>query len=312
MLGVSRIDAVRHFNRFYTRRIGALQAHYLGSPFPLPQARVLYELGQRGECTASELGADLDLDLGYLSRLLQGLRRHGLVLGEAAKHDARQVRLSLTPKGRKAHAGLDEGSRRATAEMLAPLPAPHREKFIRALQTAHAVLEPQPGKSKITLRAHRPGDMGWVVERHGVLYEREYGWGALFEALVADIVAKFLRDFDAKGEHCWIAERDGERVGSVFVVREAQRTAKLRLLLIEPEARGAGLGQRLVQQCIDFSRRAGYRKLVLWTHDNLTAARAIYEKLGFRLVKTEPHRQFGVPVVGEYWELDLKLERRGT
>ena len=306
---MSRTDAVRRFNRFYTRRIGALQAHYLGSPFPLPQARVLYELGQRGPCTASELGADLDLDLGYLSRLLQGLKRLNLIVGERSAHDARHVRLSLTPKGRKAFATLDDASRRATEEMLAPLPAPHRERVVQALQTAHAILE-GPAKGEITLRGHRPGNMGWVVQRHGVLYQREYGWGALFEALVADIVAKFLRDFDAKREHCWIAERGGERVGSVFVVREAQHTAKLRLLLIEPEVRGEGLGRRLVQQCIDFSRRAGYRKLVLWTHTNLTAARAIYQKLGFRLVKTEPHRQFGVAVVGEYWE--LKLEPRGT
>lgn len=311
---MSRIEAVRRFNRFYTRRIGALQAHYLGSPFPLPQARVLYELGERGPCTASELGADLDLDLGYLSRLLQGLKRLKLVAGERLAHDARHVRLSLTPKGRKAYATLDDASRRATEEMLSPLPAPHRERVVQALQTAHAILEPV--RQEITLRAHRPGDMGWVLERHGVLYEREYGWGALFEALVADIVAKFLRDFDARREHCWIAERDGERVGSVFIVKDDRNTAKLRLLLIEPEARGEGLGRRLVEECIDFSRRAGYRKLVLWTHDNLAAARAIYQKHGFRLVKSEPHRQFGVPVVGEYWELELKRrirqQRRGT
>ena len=301
---MSRIDSVRRFNRFYTRRIGALQAHYLGSPFPLPQARVLYELGQRGECTASALGAELDLDLGYLSRLLQSLRRLKLVAGERAQHDARHVRLTLTPKGRRAFAVLDEASRRATGEMLAPLPAPHREELVKALTKAHTILD--GAKGEITLRAHRPGDMGWVVERHGVLYQQEYGWGALFEALVADIVGKFLRDFDAKREHCWIAERDGERIGSVFVVNEGRGTAKLRLLLIEPGARGEGLGKRLVQQCIDFARRTGYRKLVLWTHSNLTAARAIYTKLGFRLVKTEPHRQFGVAVVGEYWELALR------
>jgi DNA-binding MarR family transcriptional regulator/GNAT superfamily N-acetyltransferase len=300
---MSRIDAVRQFNRFYTRRIGALQGHYLGSPFPLPQARVLYELGHRGECTASALGADLDLDLGYLSRLLQGLRRLKLVAAERSAHDARHVRLTLTPKGRRAFAVLDEASRRATGEMLAPLPALHREELVKALQKAHTILD--GAKGEITLRAHRPGDMGWVVERHGVLYQAEYGWGALFEALVADIVAKFLREFDPKREHCWIAERDGERIGSVFVVKEGKSTAKLRLLLIEPGARGEGLGKRLVRQCIDFSRRKGYRKLVLWTHDNLTAARAIYTKLGFQLLKTEAHRQFGVPVVGEYWELDL-------
>ena len=303
---MSHIDAVRRFNRFYTRRIGALQQGYMGSPFPLPQARVLYELGQRGECTASELGSELDIDLGYLSRLLQGLKRQRLVLGERASHDARQVRLALTPKGRKAFAALDESSRRATGEMLAPLTGEQRSALIGALGTVEQVLEPRKASAEIALRAPRPGDMGWVVERHGVLYEREYGWGALFEALVADIVAKFLRDFDPKRERCWIAESAGERVGSVFVVDEGRNTAKLRLLLIEPQVRGQGLGQRLVEECIAFARTSGYRKLVLWTHDNLTAARAIYTKLGFRLVKSEPHRQFGVAVVGEYWELALK------
>ena len=303
---MSHVDAVRRFNRFYTRRIGVLHSSYLGSPFPLPQARVLYEIGHRGECTASELGAELDIDLGYLSRLVQGLKRQRLVQGEPARHDARHIRLTLTPKGRKAFAVLDETSRRTMGEMLAPLARGERERLVAALQTVETVLEPRAAKGEIRLRAHRPGDMGWVVERHGVLYGEEYGWGASFEALVADIVAKFLRDFDAKREHCWIAERDGERVGSVFVVRESDTIAKLRLLLIEPQARGAGLGRQLVQQCIDFSRRAGYRKLVLWTHANLLAARAIYTKLGFRKVKSEPHRQFGVAVVGEYWELPLK------
>ena len=309
---MSAVEAVRRFNRFYTRRIGVLHSSYLGSPFPLPQARVLYEIGQRGECSASELGAELDIDLGYLSRLVQGLKRQRLVQGEPARHDARHIRLTLTPKGRKAFAVLDETSRRTMGEMLAPLARGERERLVAALQTVETVLEPRAAKGEIRLRAHRPGDMGWVVERHGVLYGEEYGWGASFEALVADIVAKFLRDFDAKREHCWIAERDGERVGSVFVVRESDTIAKLRLLLIEPQARGAGLGRQLVQQCIDFSRRAGYRKLVLWTHANLLAARAIYTKLGFRKVKSEPHRQFGVPVVGEYWELPLTPRRRGT
>ena len=302
---MSRIDAVRRFNRFYTRRIGALQAHYLGSPFPLPQARVLYELGQRGECTASTLGADLDLDLGYLSRLLQGLKRQRLVQGEPAAHDARQVRLTLTPKGRKAFAALDDGSRRATGEMLATLPGAHREKLVRALQTAHAVLEPQAPKGKVTLRAHCPGDMGWVIQAHGAIYDQEYGWGMRFEALVAEIAAKFIRDFEPKRERCWIAEVDGAPVGSVFVVKESPSVAKLRLLIVEPHARGQGLGKRLVGECIAFSRRAGYKKLVLWTQSNLAAARGIYASLGFKKVKSEAHREFGVPLTGEYWELVL-------
>jgi DNA-binding MarR family transcriptional regulator/GNAT superfamily N-acetyltransferase len=310
---MSHVDAVRRFNRFYTRRIGVLHSSYLGSPFPLPQARVLYEIGQRGECTASELGTELDIDLGYLSRLIQGLKRQRLVQGETARHDARHIRLTLTPKGRKAFAILDETSRRTMGEMLAPLARGERARLVAAMQTVQTVLIPRAAAGAIALRAHRAGDMGWVVERHGVLYGAQYGWGALFEALVADIVAKFLRHFDPKREHCWIAERDGERVGSVFVVRESESTAKLRLLLIEPQARGAGLGKRLVEECIGFARQSGYRKLVLWTHANLVAARAIYTKLGFRKVKSEPHRQFGVPVVGEYWELALTpRRRRGT
>ena len=300
---MSRVDAIRHFNRFYTRRIGALQSSYLGSPFPLPQARVLYELGRRGACTASELGADLDLDLGYLSRLLASLRRQQLVEGAAAKHDARQVRLSLTPKGRKAFAALDEGSRRATGEMLAPLPAAQRQRLVAAMQTVHAVLE--PGEKRITLRAHRAGDMGWVIQRHGAIYDEEYGWGVRFEALVAEIAAKFIQHFDAKRERCWIAEMDGAPVGSVFVVKESASVAKLRLLIVEPHARGHGLGRRLVAECIAFARRAGYNKLVLWTQSNLLAARAIYAAAGFIKVKSQHHREFGIPLVGEYWALTL-------
>lgn len=301
-----RIDAVRRFNRFYTRRIGALQGEYLGTPFPLPQARVLYEIGRRGECTASELGTDLDLDLGYLSRLLQGLKRQRLVQGEAAKHDARRRRLTLTPKGRKAFAALDEGSRRAVGDMLAPLRAGERRKLVDAMQTVESVLAGKSDRGGVSLRTHRPGDVGWVVYRHGVLYEQEYGWGLGFEKLVAGIAAKFMREFDAKRECCWIAEMDGEPVGSVFVVKVNARVAKLRLLLVEPHARGKGVGKRLVEECVAFSRAAGYRKLVLWTQSNLTAARGIYASLGFRKVKSEPHREFGVPVVGEYWQLNLK------
>jgi DNA-binding MarR family transcriptional regulator/GNAT superfamily N-acetyltransferase len=301
----ARIDRVRAFNRCYTRRIGVLQSKYLGLPFPLPQARVLYELGRRGECTASALGADLDLDLGYLSRLLQGLKRQRLVQGEPAQHDARQVRLTLTPKGRRAFAALDESSRRATGEMLAPLAPVHRQRLVDALQTAHALLEPQAAQRGITLRAHRPGDMGWVIQAHGAIYEAEYGWGLRFEALVAEIAAKFIQNFDPKRERCWIAEMEGTPVGSVFVVKESPTVAKLRLLIVDPPARGQGLGKRLVAECIAFSRRAGYKKLVLWTQSNLAAARAIYAAAGFKKIKSEPHREFGIPLTGEYWALDL-------
>lgn len=301
---MSRVEAVRRFNRFYTRRIGVLQDDYLGSSFPLPQARVLYELGERGQCTATELGAELQLDGGYLSRLLAGLRRQGLIAAAAAREDRRRRHLTLTPKGRKAFAALDEGSRRAMGDMLAPLAPAHREKLVQAMGTVQSVLEPR--EKIITLREHRPGDIGWVVSRHGRVYDDEYGWGLGFEALVGDIAARFLREFDAKRERCWIAEMDGEPVGSVFVVKQSSTVAKLRLLLVEPHARGHGVGTRLVQQCIDFSRQAGYRKLVLWTQSNLAAARAIYAGLGFRKTKSEPHREFGIPLTGEYWELSFR------
>jgi DNA-binding MarR family transcriptional regulator/GNAT superfamily N-acetyltransferase len=303
---MNRVDAVRRFNRFYTRRIGVLQPGYLGSPFPLPQARVLYELGQRGETTASELGADLDLDLGYLSRLLQGLRRHGLVQGEAAKEDARRVRLSLTPKGRKAYQQLDARSREEVAGMLGKLAAPDQARLIDALHTIEGVLEREGNpQSPIRLRGHRPGDMGWVVQAHGRIYFQEYGWDERFEALVADIAAKFVQNFDPSRERCWIAEMEGEPVGSVFVVKQSKTVAKLRLLLVEPKARGQGLGRRLVEECIAFARAKSYRRLVLWTQSNLAAARAIYRACGFRLKRAEKHATFGVKLTGEYWELSL-------
>jgi DNA-binding MarR family transcriptional regulator/GNAT superfamily N-acetyltransferase len=300
---MNRIDAVRRFNRFYTRRIGALQPGYLGSPFPLPQARVLYELGQRGETTASELGADVDLDLGYLSRLLQGLRRQGLVQGQASKEDARRVYLSLTAKGRRAYQSLDARSREEVAGMLGKLAAPEQARLVGALQAVEQVLNKKP--SEVTLRGHRPGDMGWVVHAHGRLYFEEYGWDERFESLVAGIAKDFLDNLDPSRERCWIAEIDGEPVGSVFVVKQSRTVAKLRLLIVEPKARGRGLGKRLVEECIAFARAKGYRKLVLWTQSNLAAAREIYAKTGFKPVKRQPHREFGAKLVGEYWELKL-------
>ena len=300
----SSIDAVRRFNRLYTRRIGALQQGYMGSAFSLPQARVLYEIGRRGACSASELGAELDLDLGYLSRLLQGLRRQGVVQGEAAKHDARRVQLSLTAKGRKTYQQLDAHSRDLVAGMLGELAAPEKTRLLGALRAVESVLEKK--RRPITLRPHRPGDMGWVVERHAALYHEQDGWDARFEALVAGIVKDFLEHFEPERERCWIAERDGERVGCVFVVRQSATRAKLRLLLVEPAARGSGLGLRLVEECIAFARARGFRKLVLWTHAHLAAARAIYRKCGFRkLPGTEAHHTFGPRAVSEFWELAL-------
>lgn len=301
---MSRIDAVRRFNRFYTRRIGALQPQYLGAPYSLPQARVLYELGQRGECTASELGADLDLDLGYLSRLLQGLKRSGLVQGQAAKEDARRVRLALTAKGRKVFQQLDARSRDEVGAMLSKLAAPEQERLVGALQAVESALE-RKKDSSISLRAHRPGDMGWVIGAHGRLYAEEFGWDERFEALVAEIAAGFIRHFDKKRERCWVAEMGGEPVGCVFLVKQSKTVAKLRLLIVEPKARGIGLGRRLVEECIAEARTKGYRKLVLWTQSNLAAARHIYKSSGFRLVSTQRHQDFGIKLAGEYWELAL-------
>jgi DNA-binding MarR family transcriptional regulator/N-acetylglutamate synthase-like GNAT family acetyltransferase len=311
---MERVEAVRRFNRFYTRRIGALQGQFLGAPYSLPEARVIFELGQRGSGTATMLRRELELDAGYLSRLLQGLRRQGLVHGEAEAHDARQTRLSLTAKGKKAFTQLDTRSREEVSGMLAKLPAPAQTKLVAALQTVENVLEGDPvPAAPIALRSHRPGDMGWVIERHGALYAREYGWDERFEALVAGIAAKFIDNLDPARERCWIAERAGERLGCVFVVKEKRHTAKLRLLIVDPATRGVGLGRRLVEECIAFAREKGYRKLVLWTQSNLAAARAIYRKTGFALVRKEPHTSFGARLTGEYWELELRpRRRRGT
>jgi DNA-binding MarR family transcriptional regulator/GNAT superfamily N-acetyltransferase len=302
-----QVDAVRRFSRFYTRRVGALRAGLLGSPYPLPEARLLYELGSRGTCSASDLGRDLDLDAGYLSRLLQSLKRRGLLAARRAADDARRSELSLTARGRKAYAQLDSRSREEAAGMLGGLAGGERERLVGAMKTVESLLERKPpaGDGNITLRPHRPGDIGWVVSRHGALYAAEYGWDERFEALVAEIAAKFIQQFDPARERCWIAEVAGEPAGCVFLVKDSSTTAKLRLLIVEPRARGHGLGRRLVRECIGFARDKGYRKLVLWTQSNLAAARAIYKSEGFKLSKTEKHASFGVKLTGEYWELKL-------
>jgi DNA-binding MarR family transcriptional regulator/N-acetylglutamate synthase-like GNAT family acetyltransferase len=300
-----RVDDVRRFNRFYTRRIGALSEGLLGSPYPLPEARLIYELGQRRECIATELAAELDLDMGYLSRLLQGLRQRGLVAAKASPRDARRMLLRLTARGRRAFATLDQRSRKEVAGMLARLPEPAQAHLVEAMKTVEAMLAERRVEPPIALRGPRAGDFGWVVQRHGALYAREYGFDERFEALVAGIVAQFVQRFDAARERCWIAEIAGRSVGSVFLVKQNKTSAKLRLLLVEPEARGLGIGRRLVEECIAFARETRYRKLVLWTQSNLDAARTIYRRCGFRLVRSEPHSSFGVPLTGEYWELRL-------
>jgi DNA-binding MarR family transcriptional regulator/N-acetylglutamate synthase-like GNAT family acetyltransferase len=283
-----------------------LREGYLESPFSLTEVRVLYELAHREETTASELGEELGLDAGYVSRILRGFEEDHLIQKRPSEADGRRRLLRLTERGREAFALLDGRSRSEIGVMLGGMSVAGQELLVGAMRTIEGLLgvRPEPVVPYL-LRPHRPGDVGWVVHRHGVLYAREYGWDELFEALVAEIVAKFIKQFDPKVDRCWIAERDGEIVGCVFLVRESEEIAKLRLLLVEPEARGLGIGSRLVEECILFSRQAGYRKITLWTNDVLNSARRIYEGMGFRLVHEEPHHSFGHDLVGQTWELML-------
>lgn len=303
-----RIAAVRRFSRFFTRRIGVLRKGLLESPFSLTEARVLYELGQRGEVTATELGAELGLDAGYLSRILRGFRRRGLLAKKPAPDDRRRNLLSLTRAGQKARAELDAASRREVGGMLSSLPEAKQKQLVEAMETIEEILAlgGRPDEQgPYLLRPPVPGDMGWVIHRHGALYAQEYGWDERFEALVAEIVARFVQRFDPPRERCWIAERHGEIVGGVFLVAKSKTIAQLRLLWVEPHARGLGIGNRLVEECIRFARRVGYRKMILWTNDVLVAARRIYEKNGFRLVDEQRHHSFGRKLVGQTWELSL-------
>ncbi len=301
-----RVEAVRRFNRFYTRQIGVLQEGLLRSPFSLTEARVIYELAHHETTTATELGNELGLDAGYLSRILRDFKRRGLVDKKPSKKDGRQSLLWLTEQGQQAFAMLNARSQHEIEAMLAELPAGEQDRLLQAMLSIEKLLGAQPEHSvPYLLRLHQPGDMGWVVYRHGVLYAEEYGWDEQFEALVAEIVASFIQNYDAKKERCWIAEMDGEIVGSVFLVKKSEQVAKLRLLLVEPKARGMGIGTRLVDECIRFARRVGYKKVTLWTNSVLSAARHIYEKAGFRLVEQEAHHSFGHDLVGETWELEL-------
>ena len=301
-----RVDAVRRFNRFYTRRIGVLQEGLLGSRYSLTEVRVLYELAHRETPTAAELCKELGLDPGYVSRIVRGFKKRGLISRSRSATDGRQSLLSLTARGREAFAPLNARSQDEVRGVLRGLSETDQHRLIQAMQTIETLLGPRvEPRVPYLLRPHRPGDMGWVVHRHGALYAQEYGWDETFEALVAENAAKFIREFDPKRERCWIAEREGEIVGSVFLVKQSDAVGKLRLMYVEPKARGLGIGSRLAEECIRFARQVGYRKITLWTNSVLLAARHIYQKAGFRLVHAEPHHSFGHDLIGETWELDL-------
>ncbi|MEZ5787530.1 MAG: helix-turn-helix domain-containing GNAT family N-acetyltransferase [Xanthobacteraceae bacterium] len=304
--GAAQIDAVRRFNRFYTRQIGLLRDGMVDTRFSLTEARVIYEIGRAQDATATTVAAALGLDHGYLSRILQGLSKAGLITGKKSPHDRRQTLLALSAKGRTAFTKLDRGSCKLVAAMLARVPASRQPQLIAAMRTIETALDPEAAHSPaVLLRPHRTGDMGYVLEGHARLYATERGWGAPFERLVAEIVHIFLRDYDPARERCWIAEMDGAPAGCVFVVKGDEQTAKLRLLLVEPHARGFGLARQLVEECIRFAREAGYRRLTLWTQSILTEARALYESRGFCLVHQERHCSFGYDLIGETWAFDL-------
>lgn len=303
----AEVDALRAFNRFYTQRIGVLNP-YLDSAFSLTEVRVLYELAHHGPCSGSALARALNLDAGYLSRLLRRFATKRWIAKQASATDARVQDISLTPEGLRAFEPLQQRSRDEMARVLAPLAPDARHELVVALQRVQALLTPGAASADrtVVLREPRAGDMGWVIEQHGALYAQEYGWNSAFETLVAEIVAGMLRSHDPARERGFIAELNGERVGCAFVVRgEAADEAKLRLVIVSPTARGLGLGARLTDECIAFARARGYRKMVLWTHANLLAARAIYARRGFQLVASEPYRAFGHDLVSEHWERAL-------
>ena len=302
-----RVQLIRRFNRFYTRQIGVLQEHLLESQFSLTEVRVLYELAHRDKITAKALCLDLGLDRGYLSRMLQAFETNGWITATPSPDDRRSLFLSLTSKGRKIFEPLDRRSSHEVAAMLNRLAPDQQEKMLAAIRDLESVLAPNPVPTRqYNLRQHCPGDMGWVVQRHGALYWQEYHYDERFEALVAEIVAKFIQQLEPKRERCWIAEKEGFKVGSVFLVRKSETVAKLRLLLVEPSARGWGIGKGLVEECVRFAREAGYKKIMLWTQSELTAARKIYQHAGFELLAEEKHDSWSRKnLIAETWELRL-------
>jgi len=305
-----RVAAVRRFNRFYTRQIGVLRKNYLDSPYSLGEMRVLYELAQAdklgGARTASDVGRALDLDAGYLSRVLRNFEKRGLITRKTSEHDARQSHLALTARGARLFAPFEKRSQDQVGGMLRKLSGDEQARLVAAMTTIESLLAgaPEP-KREYSLRGPRAGDLGWIVTRHAQLYAQEYGWTEPFEGLCAQIVADFDNNFDPKRERCWIAEMSGENVGCVMLVKDKPGVARIRLLLVDPKARGLGLGQRLVDECVKFARKAGYKKITLWTHSILVAARHIYENAGFTLTSSEKKHSWGKDVVAEYWDLDL-------
>jgi len=298
------VHAIRHFNRFYTRQIGILQEHIYRSQFSLTEARVLYELAYQKNLTAGDLCRELGLDRGYVSRMLRNFEAQDLIVSTTSTSDRRRVFLSLSTKGRKVFAPIDRRSSAEISAMLAVHSAPRQKALLGAMRQIESILTPNSRSTSYSLRPHKPGDIGWIIHRHGELYAQEYHYDERFEAMVAELAAKFIQNFDPKRERCWIAERDGEILGSVFLVQESKTVAKLRLLFVEPCARGMGIGRSLVAECVNFARRAGYKKLILWTQSELSAARHLYEQAGFKLVKKESHDSWGRKnLVAEVWEL---------
>jgi DNA-binding MarR family transcriptional regulator/N-acetylglutamate synthase-like GNAT family acetyltransferase len=301
-----RVDAIRRFHRFYTQKIGVLQEHLLESPFSLAEARVLYEIAQQKSTMGAELGKILKMDAGYLSRILRRFEHDKLVKRTISSADARQTLITLTIKGRKEFLELNRKSDQKTQQLLADLDEKAQAHLVQAMRTIESILVADNTRTReYTIRQPQPGDMGWIVHRHGVLYSQEYGWNEQFEALVAGIVADFVKKYNPERERCWIAEKNSAIVGSVFLVEKSQKVAKLRLLFVEPSARGLGIGKRLVAECIGFARQAGYRQITLWTNSILHAARHIYEEAGFHLVEEEPHQSFGQNLIAQTWELKL-------
>jgi len=300
-----QVNAIRAFNRFYTRKIGVLDG-LASSPFSLAEARVLYELANRRQPTATDIRKELGLDAGYMSRILRDFERRKFVTRERSRTDERERFLSLTSKGRSAFAPLDARSNRNVAAMLEALSPTERKQLVDSVQTVRRLLgDLAEAKTSYLLRPHQPGDMGWIVHRQAILYADEYGWDGTYETLAAEIVAQFIKHYDPKREHAWVAEKDGERVGAVFVAKGSDQIVKLRLLHVERQARGLGIGKRLVEECIRFARQAGYEKMTLWTQSILHAARHIYKMAGFQVVHEEKHHSFGKDLTAETWELNL-------